>query len=82
METMDILILVLTGVLAGWLASRIVGGKGLLRYLLAGLLGALVGNVIVSYFGIPVPIDISWLRTFVIATGGAIVVIVVARLVA
>ena len=82
METMDILVLVLTGVLAGWLASRIVGGKGLLRYLLAGLLGALVGNVIVSYFGIQVPIDISWLRTFVIATGGAIVVIVVARLVA
>ncbi len=82
METMDILVLVLTGVLAGWLASRIVGGKGLLRYLLAGLLGALVGNIIVSYFGIQVPIDIAWLRTFVIATAGAIIVIVVARLVA
>ncbi|MEX0628876.1 MAG: GlsB/YeaQ/YmgE family stress response membrane protein [Cucumibacter sp.] len=82
MSGQSILILVLVGILAGWLASRIVGGRGLVRYLIAGLLGSIVGAFVVSYFNIPVPIDIEWLRTLVVATGGAIIVILVARLVA
>lgn len=82
MSGQSILILVLVGILAGWLASRIVGGRGLVRYLIAGLLGSIVGAFVVSYFNIPVPIDVEWLRTLVVATGGAIIVILVARLVA
>lgn len=82
MSGQAILIWVLVGLAAGWLASRIVGGKGLLRYLLAGLLGSIVGGFIVSYFGVPIPIDNEWIRQFLVATGGAIIVILVARLVA
>jgi uncharacterized membrane protein YeaQ/YmgE (transglycosylase-associated protein family) len=77
-----LLVWVLVGLAAGWLASRIVGGTGLLRYLVAGLLGSIVGGMIVSYFNIPVPVDNEWLRQFLIATGGAVVVILVAKLVA
>jgi uncharacterized membrane protein YeaQ/YmgE (transglycosylase-associated protein family) len=82
MDGQQILIWVVVGIAAGWLASRIVGGTGLIRYLAAGLLGSIVGGFIVSYFGIAVPIDNLWLREFVIATGGAIIVILAARLVA
>lgn len=77
-----ILVWVLVGIAAGWVASRIVGGSGLIRYLLAGLLGSVVGGIIVSYFNIPIPIDNEWIRQFLVATGGAIIVILVARVVA
>lgn len=82
MSGQAILVWVLVGLAAGWLASRIVGGSGLIRYLVAGLLGSIVGGFIVSYFSIPVPIDNEWIRQFLVATGGAVVVILVARLVA
>lgn len=82
MSGQAILVWVLVGLAAGWLASRIVGGSGLVRYLVAGLLGSIVGGLIVSYFNIPVPIDNEWVRQFLVATGGAVVVILVARLVA
>lgn len=82
MSGQAILVWVLVGLAAGWVASRIVGGSGLIRYLVAGLLGSIVGGVIVSYFNIPIPVDNEWIRQFLVATGGAIVVILVARLVA
>jgi uncharacterized membrane protein YeaQ/YmgE (transglycosylase-associated protein family) len=82
MSAQAILVWVLVGLAAGWVASRIVGGNGLIRYLLAGLLGSLVGGFIVSYFNIPIPIDNEWIRHFLVATGGAIIVILVARVVA
>jgi len=77
-----ILIWIIVGLAAGWLASRLVGGTGLLRYLVAGLLGSIIGSMIVNYFGLAIPIHNEWVRQFVIATGGAIVVILVSRLVA
>ena len=82
MSGQAILVWVLVGLAAGWVASRIVGGTGLIRYLVAGLLGSIVGGLIVSYFGISIPIDKFWIREFIVATVGAIIVILVARLVA
>ena len=82
MSGQAILVWVLVGLAAGWVASRIVGGTGLIRYLVAGLLGSIVGGLIVSYFGISIPIDNFWIREFIVATVGAIIVILVARLVA
>ncbi|MDP1731323.1 MAG: GlsB/YeaQ/YmgE family stress response membrane protein [Devosia sp.] len=76
-----LIVWVLVGLAAGWVASRVVGGSGLVRYLIAGLLGSIVGGIIVSYFNIPIPVDNEWIRAFLVATGGAIVVILVARLI-
>src|SRR5215204_4595473 len=39
------------GVVAGWLASWLVGGSGLLRYVLTGLVGALVGGALLEQLG-------------------------------
>ena len=44
MSGQAILVWVLVGLAAGWVASRIVGGTGLIRYLVAGLLGSIVGG--------------------------------------
>jgi uncharacterized membrane protein YeaQ/YmgE (transglycosylase-associated protein family) len=67
-------------VVAGWFGSRVVGGEGgLFRYLIAGMLGAFVGAWAIATLGIHVPIPNFWVREIVIATGGAIIVILGAR---
>lgn len=42
MDVKAILIWVAIGIIAGWLASIVVGGGGLVRYLVSGLIGAFV----------------------------------------
>ena len=77
-----IIIWIVVGLVAGWIASRIVGGRGIVRYIVAGLLGSIVGGAIFSYFGFHIPIDNPWIREILISTVGAIIVIVVARVIA
>jgi len=77
-----IIVWILVGLVAGWIASRVVGGHGIIRYVVAGLLGSLVGGFLVSYFGINVPISNEWIREILISTVGAIIVIVAARIIA
>jgi uncharacterized membrane protein YeaQ/YmgE (transglycosylase-associated protein family) len=78
----SLIIWAVIGLVAGWLASLILGGKGLVRYLLAGLIGSVVGAWLVGATGITVPIDIWWVRDILIAFVGALIVIVIARLIA
>ncbi len=70
------------GLIAGWLASLIVGGGGLLTYLISGVLGAFVGGYLFSALKINLPIRNIWLSQIVTATVGAIIVVIVARLIA
>ncbi len=74
--------ILIVGLVAGWLASLIMGGRGLIRDLVTGLVGAVVGGFIVHGFGVPLPIHNPLLADIVIATIGAVVVIAVARVVA
>lgn len=69
------------GLIAGWLASVIVGGGGLIHYLIIGLLGSFVGSFLVNYFNIRVGIANALLRDIVISTFGAVVLVVIARLI-
>lgn len=70
------------GLLAGWLASLVLGGGGLLRNLLVGVIGSFVGGYVLNLAGIRLPIDNAWVSSIVTATIGALLVIVVARVVA
>lgn len=70
------------GLLAGWLASLVLGGGGLLRNLIVGVIGSFVGGYVLNLAGIRLPIDNVWVSSIVTATLGALLVIVVARLVA
>lgn len=70
------------GLIAGWLASWFVGGSGLLTYLISGILGAFVGGYLFTALKITLPIRNLWLSQIVTSTVGAIIVVIVARLIA
>jgi len=70
------------GLLAGWLASLVLGGGGLLRNLIVGVIGSFVGGYVLNLAGIRLPIDNVWVSSIVTATIGALLVIAVARVVA
>ena len=80
-NTRAIVIFLVIGLIAGWLASWIVGGGGLLTYLISGVLGAFVGGYLFSALKINLPIRNIWLSQIVTATVGAIIVLIVARLI-
>lgn len=71
----------LIGLVAGFLASFIVGGGGLIQYLLSGVIGAFVGGYLLSALNINLGIKNALASQIVTATIGAIVVVLVARLV-
>lgn len=69
------------GLVAGWLASLVLGGGGLLRNLIVGVIGAFVGGWLLSVANISLPVGNALLAQVLQATIGAIVVIVVARVI-
>jgi uncharacterized membrane protein YeaQ/YmgE (transglycosylase-associated protein family) len=77
-----VVVFLVIGAIAGWLASWIVGGSGLLTYLLSGVIGAFVGGYLFTVLKINLPIRNVWLSQIITATVGAIVVVIVARLIA
>ena len=78
------IILAVIGLIAGWLSGLLLGGGGLLRNLVVGLLGALLGGYLVQsgLLKLPVAIPFPYGDQIVVATIGAIIVTVVVRLLA
>jgi uncharacterized membrane protein YeaQ/YmgE (transglycosylase-associated protein family) len=70
------------GLVAGWLASWIVGGSGLLRYALTGVVGSFVGTLLLDRLGIELGIRNPLASRIVTAVIGAVLVVLAARLVA
>ncbi|WP_131117485.1 GlsB/YeaQ/YmgE family stress response membrane protein [Lichenihabitans psoromatis] len=81
-EAHSLITVLFVGLVAGWLASLIMGGGGLIRDLVTGLIGAFVGSLIVHGFGVPLPIHNPLIADIVISTIGAVVVVAIARIVA
>ena len=78
----SLLVIVIVGVVAGWLAGQIVrgGGFGLIGDLIVGIIGAFIGDWLLPRLNIHLGVGIV---TLVInATIGAIVLLFVLRLVA
>lgn len=69
------------GVMAGWLASWLVGGSGLLHYVITGLSGSLIGGFLLERLGIELGIRNQTASRIATATIGAIIVVLIARLV-
>ncbi|MEL6298391.1 MAG: GlsB/YeaQ/YmgE family stress response membrane protein [Pseudomonadota bacterium] len=81
-NTQQIVVFLVIGLVAGWLASFIIGGGGLIQYLFSGVIGAFVGGFLLSAVGLNLGIKNALLSQIVQATIGAIVVVLVARLIA
>lgn len=79
--TTELLIFLAIGLVAGWLASLLLGGGGLVRNLIVGVIGSFVGGWLLSVANISLPIGNALLSQIITATIGAVVVILVARLV-
>ncbi|MEM9999343.1 MAG: GlsB/YeaQ/YmgE family stress response membrane protein [Pseudomonadota bacterium] len=82
MDAKALLIMAAIGVIAGFLASLVVGGVGgLLGYLIAGVLGAFVGGFVFNALGIKLNVGGPIGTQIITSTVGAIIVIVLARLI-
>jgi uncharacterized membrane protein YeaQ/YmgE (transglycosylase-associated protein family) len=69
------------GVVAGWLASWLVGGSGLFQYVVTGLAGSLVGGFLLERVGVDLGIRHQMANRVVTATLGAVIVVLLARLI-
>ena len=82
LHTTNVAAILVIGLVAGWLASLLVGGGGLIRDLVTGLVGAVVGAFVLRAVGVVLPFRDPLVADIVTATFGAVIVVVVARAVA
>jgi uncharacterized membrane protein YeaQ/YmgE (transglycosylase-associated protein family) len=77
------IIMILNGLVAGWLAGLLLGGGGLIRNLIVGLIGAVVGGYLVAAGLLKVPFDfdsvVPYGNQIAVSTIGAMLVVIVAR---
>ena len=82
-ETRALVIFLVIGLIAGFIASLLVGGGGgILRYLLTGVIGALVGGFLFEALNIDLGIPNRLASQIVTASVGAIIVVLLARFIA
>jgi uncharacterized membrane protein YeaQ/YmgE (transglycosylase-associated protein family) len=80
---MPYIIMGLNGLLAGWLAGLILGGGGLLRNLVVGILGAFVGGFLVQsgWLKLPFSTGFPYGDQIIVSTIGALLIIIFARII-
>jgi uncharacterized membrane protein YeaQ/YmgE (transglycosylase-associated protein family) len=73
---------IIIGLIAGFFASLIVGGGGgLLGWLIAGLIGSVVGGFLAQTLNIRLSLGNPFLEQVLISIGGAIVVLIIANII-
>ena len=79
-SSMELLIGILVGAIAGWLAGKIMRlqSGGLLLYIILGIVGAFVGNWLFN--ALDLTVKSTFLGSLVTATIGAIILIVAGRI--
>jgi uncharacterized membrane protein YeaQ/YmgE (transglycosylase-associated protein family) len=81
-QTRDLIVFAIVGLVAGFLASIVVGGDGLIRYLVTGIIGAYVGGYLFKAMGVNLGIGNAFISQVVTAAIGAIIIVLLARLIA
>lgn len=82
MDATALIVMLVVGAIAGWLASIVVGGLkwGLLGYIVAGIIGGVVGGWLLNMAKLSINLGNPILNSVVTSAIGAIVVIFLARL--
>lgn len=79
---MPYIVMAVNGLIAGWLASLVLGGGGLIRDLFVGILGAFLGGFLANSGLLKLPFTLgSWGDQIIVSTIGAMIIIVIARIV-
>lgn len=78
---MELLVGIILGAIAGWLASKIMkaSSNGLLLNIILGIVGSFVGVKLFEFLGLSNSTSSHWLGSLIIATIGAIILIFSAR---
>lgn len=81
LSTQSILVILIVGLVAGWLAGQIVrgGGMGIIADLAVGIVGAFIGSWLLPRLGLV--LGTSLLAAIVNATIGAVILLLVIRLI-
>jgi uncharacterized membrane protein YeaQ/YmgE (transglycosylase-associated protein family) len=81
-------VMIVNGLIAGWLAGQILGGGGLIRNVVVGIIGAFVGGALIKHGLLVLPPEVTNITNQVpygygtqilISTIGAFLVVLVAR---
>jgi uncharacterized membrane protein YeaQ/YmgE (transglycosylase-associated protein family) len=83
MEPQGIVIWLVIGAVAGFLAGLVMegGGFGLIGNIIVGILGAGVAGFLFPRLGVSIPVGDPLIRTIIVSTIGAIILLFVAGLV-
>jgi uncharacterized membrane protein YeaQ/YmgE (transglycosylase-associated protein family) len=82
MDAQALIVMAIIGIVAGFLANMLVGGGGgLLRYLIIGVIGSFVGGWLLGALGVNLGIRNALASQIATSTIGAIVVVILARIV-
>lgn len=80
------IVMVLNGLVAGWIAGALLGGGGLIRNVIVGIIGAFVGGLLVQHKLLSLPTGLTAITDtipygtqIVVSTIGAMIVILIAR---
>jgi uncharacterized membrane protein YeaQ/YmgE (transglycosylase-associated protein family) len=81
-----VIIMAVNGLIAGWLAGLLLGGGGLIRNMLVGILGAILGGALVRYELLQLPVGLTNVTNAIpygtqilVSTIGAIIITIIAR---
>jgi len=81
-QTKAIVAWIVIGLIAGFVASLIVGGAGgIIGWLIAGLIGSVVGGFLARQLNLKLNTGNLFLDQVIIAIIGAIIVIIIARII-
>jgi len=78
------IVMAVNGLIAGWLAGLVLGGGGLIRNVFVGIIGSFVGGALVQAGLLKVPflLDWPWAHLILVSTIGAILIVLLARIIA
>lgn len=82
LDAQALVVMAVVGIIAGWLASLVVGGGGLVRYLITGIAGSFVGGYVLSGLGVDLGIKNTLASQIVTSAIGAIIIVILARIIA
>jgi uncharacterized membrane protein YeaQ/YmgE (transglycosylase-associated protein family) len=76
-------VMAFNGLIAGWLASLLLGGGGIIRDIFVGIIGAFVGGALVhaGLLTLPFLLDMPWAHQILVSTVGALLIIIIARII-
>jgi len=82
LDSQTILVWLVVGLIAGWLAGLVMkgGGFGIVGDIVVGIIGAFIGGLLLPRLGLGIPA--GFLGSIVVAFVGAVILLLVLRLVA